>query len=138
MRARDEGALRGHRPSRADVLLGVLSVEKVIQHTFVTWAFVADRFEIRESVELDYRVLAAAGLGVGALFGVALYALIGALAWRYRLLIALALVDIVGEFLAQGTLAITLMVSFIVALVILVVSAVAERGRARQQQLMRN
>jgi hypothetical protein len=125
--------LRRHRPSRADVVLGVLSVEKVIQHTFVTWAFVADRFEIRESVEPDYRVLVVVGLAVGVLFAVALLGLVRASAWRYQLLVTLALVDIVGEFIAQGTVVINVVVSFIVAVVILVAAARAERMRRRGQ-----
>lgn len=103
-------------------LLLVLSVEKSVQHVFVTWAFAADRFGIREQVVVPHEPLLVIG-GVSAV----LFAVAAVGVWRHRrwappLLIGLALVDIVGEFIAQGTLIVHIMVSFIVAWAIVVLA----------------
>jgi len=44
---------------------------------------------------------------------------------------ALALVDILGEFIAQGTALITVTVSFVVSIVLLLLSALYREGRSR-------
>lgn len=99
-----------------------------MQHAFVTWAFAADRFELREQVTPPYEFLLVIGGASAVLFVVAIGGLWRRQPWAPRLLILLALVDIVGEFIAQGTLFIKIVVSFIVALVLLVL---AWRARGR-------
>ncbi len=50
------------------VLLMILSLEKFIQHMFVTYAFLVDLGGIRQSVSLDYRLFMISGFLVGILF----------------------------------------------------------------------
>ncbi len=109
------------------VLLG-LTAEKVVQHVFITWAFATDRFELREQVAPPWELLLWSGGAVAVLFAVALVGLWHRRRWAPMLLIGLALFDIIGEFVGQGTLIIDLVVSFVVAWVILLL---ALRARAR-------
>jgi len=108
---------QGGRSASEWVLLG-LSLEKVVQHVFITWAFAADRFDLRESVAPPYEWLWVSGGVVAALFAVAALALWQRERWALPLLIGLGLFDIVGEFIAQGTLAIEIVLSFLVAIAI--------------------
>ena len=100
----------------------MLSVEKSVQHVFVTWAFAADRFEIREQVVVPYQPLLVVGGVSAVLFGLAALGIWHQRHWAPPLLVLLALVDIVGEFIAQGTLIVHIMVSFIVAWAIVVLA----------------
>jgi hypothetical protein len=109
----------------------LLAFEKVVQHCFVTAAFLLDLGGIRSTVAIDPWILTVAGALIAVLFAVALWALVGGRPWAPRLLIGLALVDIVGEFIAQGRLGITINVSFIVALLLLVLSLTYERQMRR-------
>ena len=102
--------------------LMVLAFEKVVQHCFVTAAFLIDMGGIRSTVAINPWILTVAGALVAVLFAVALWALLVRRPWAPRLLIGLALFDIVGEFIAQGRLGITINVSFIVAVLLLVLS----------------
>jgi hypothetical protein len=107
-----------HR-SKAEWFLFALAIEKVVQHVFVTWAFAANRFELRDRVAAPYEVLMFVGGAAAVCFALAGFGL-----WRRQrrscwILIGLALVDIVGEFVAQGTIMIEVNVSFVVALAIL-------------------
>jgi hypothetical protein len=105
------------------LLLAILVVEKAAQHAFVTWAFTGGHFGIRESVAVDYRWLAFLG-GIAALgFTISLVGVLRDRSWSYGTLMALALVDIGGEFVAQGRIAIALNVSFLVALALLILAA---------------
>lgn len=112
------------------VLIGIV-VEKAVQHAFITWAFAADRFELREQVAPPWEVLMVSGGIVGVLFVVALVALIRWEPWAPSLLIGLALFDIVGEFVGQGTVIIDLVLSFLVAVALLIL-AVRALPRYRQ------
>lgn len=103
-------------------LLRALLAEKVVQHAFITWAFASDRFGIREDVAVDYRWLMVLGAGVGILFGVALAGHLAGRGWALWLALGLAVFDIVGEFVAQGGLSIVLNVSFIVAIIVLLIA----------------
>ena len=103
-------------------LLAVMSIEKVIQHVIVTGALLADWGGLRQAVAVDWRWLAIVGGMVGIVFAVALIALLRSRPWSLTLLSGLALVDVIGEFVAQGTAAITITVSFVVALAVLGVS----------------
>jgi hypothetical protein len=111
---------------RAAMLL--LIVEKVIQHLAVTAAFVTDFGGMRASVALDYRLFMVVGAASALLFALSGWALAQRKPWAVGLIVALALVDIVGEFLAQGTLTITINVSILVATALLVLALVALRG----------
>lgn len=112
----------------ADWLLLGIAVEKTVQHVFISWAFAADRFDLREQVVVPWEPLLVSGGVVAALFALGAWGV-----WRWRpwapsLLVALALFDIVGEFVAQGTLFIHVVVSFLVAVVLL---PLAWRARPR-------
>jgi len=112
-------------------LLLVLSVEKSVQHVFVTWAFAADRFEMREQVVVPHEPLIVVGGISAVLFAVAAVGLWNHRRWAPPLLIGLALVDIVGEFIAQGTLIVQIVVSFIVAWALLGLAWRAWRAERR-------
>lgn len=115
----------------ADWVLIVIAIEKAIQHAFVTWGFAADRFELREQVAPPWEILMVSGGIVGVLFVVAVVALLRWEPWAPALLIGLALFDIVGEFVGQGTLMIEIVVSFLVAVVLLML---AVRARPRYER----
>ncbi|MEX2228755.1 MAG: hypothetical protein WEB13_03855 [Dehalococcoidia bacterium] len=109
----------------------VLLAEKVIQHVVVTAAFAIDLAGIRDTVAIPWVALAAAGVPLALLYALAFR--------RYRhrrpgaraLVAALALIDVVGEFVAQGTPAITVNMSFLVALLLLALVVTDRRGAPR-------
>ena len=82
--------------------------------------FLFDFGGVRATVAVDYRYLMVAGGIVAILFFIALWGLLTEKTWSISLVAGLAVFDIVGEFIAQGTIFITLMVSFVVAVVLLV------------------
>ena len=45
-------------------ILVILSIEKFIQHMFVSYAFYIDLMEIRSTVVLDHRLLMVSGLAI--------------------------------------------------------------------------
>lgn len=99
-----------------------LTLEKTIQHAVVTLAFAFDWGGIRSTVAVRADVLMILGGCVAVLFGLSFWGLIRQRLWAPRLVIGLALFDIVGEFVAQGTLGISLTVSFLVAIALLVLA----------------
>jgi hypothetical protein len=111
-------------------LLALLA-EKVIQHTVVTLAFASGWDAIRASVALPYQIFMVAGGVLTLLFALAAWWLWRRDSWARGLIIVLALVDIAGEFVAQGTLLITLNVSFLVACALLIL-ALLYRSRNRE------
>ena len=102
-------------------VLIILSVEKFIQHTLVTYAFFENLAGIRSSVAVNYRILMITGLIVGILFLVNIPLLYQRRRFGFKLLFFLALFDFIGEFVAQGTLFIDITVSFIAAAAILII-----------------
>jgi hypothetical protein len=122
------GKRGGSRWLRVAMLL--LVAEKVIQHVAVTTAFVFDIGHIRGSMALDYRFFLVSGAVIAVLFALAGWGLLTQRPWAKALTVALALVDIGGEFLAQGTLLITLNVSVLVATALLIL-ALAYRERSK-------
>ena len=106
--------------TRTYYLIVLLTLEKIVQHVVVTFCFLFDFGGIRTTVAVDYRYLMVAGGIVAILFFIALWGLLTEKTWSLTLVAGLAVFDIVGEFIAQGTIFITLMVSFVVAVVLLV------------------
>jgi hypothetical protein len=104
------------------VVLVLLVIEKVIQHITVTLALYLDLGGIRAQLALDYRVFLLVGAMEAALFAVGVWGLLANKRWTPWLLITLALLDIAGEFVAQGTLSITITVSILVAFALLCLS----------------
>jgi hypothetical protein len=100
-------------------LIALLTLEKIIQHVVVTLCFLFDFGGIRATVAVDYRYLMVAGGIVAILFFIALWALLTEKTWSISLVAGLAVFDIVGEFIAQGTIFITL-ISFVVAIALLI------------------
>ncbi len=112
-------------------IIMALLAEKIIQHVFVTTAFYFDWNDIGSTVAVSPMILTVLGGLAAVLFAVALWAMIRGRAWAAHLIIGLALFDIAGEFVAQGTLAIGLNVSFIVATAILVLVLLHRRQAPR-------
>ena len=110
-------------------LLIVLSAEKIVQHTFVTLAFLYDVGGVRSTVAVDYRALMISGAVIAILFAVALPALIQKKHWSLYLVTLLAVSDIIGEFIAQGTIFVAINVSIIVAIILLFLCISGLRAR---------
>lgn len=102
-------------------LVGLLS-EKIAQHFVVTIAFYSNWQGIRATVVADPDFLMVAGGLLALLFVLNLWAVVTRQRWAVDLAIGLALCDIFGEFYAQGTFAILITFSFLVAIVLLLLA----------------
>jgi hypothetical protein len=111
--------------------LVILNIEKIIQHVFVTYAFWRDIGGIRSQVEVSPDILMTAGACIAFLFTLSLWGLFTNKFCAINLLIGLALFDIIGEFIAQGRIDIAIPVSFVVAVVILIMALVYRRQNHR-------
>ena len=109
-------------------ILVFLSIEKFIQHMFVSYALYVDLMAIRSTVVVDHRLLMVSGFIVGILFLVNIPFLLRRRRNSFRVLFFLALFDFIGEFIAQGTLAIDITVSYLVASIIILI-LIVERER---------
>ena len=96
----------------------LLTVEKTTQHIVVTLAFYFNWRDIVSTVVVDPGILMFVGAIVAVLFGTSLSGLIWKQTWAVDAILYLALFDIIGEFVAQGTLVIFITVSFLVAVVL--------------------
>ena len=103
-------------------LLIALIIEKSIQHIFVTIAFYFNWEDIGSTVVVSPKILMILGAIVAVLFILGLWGIIARQKWAINLIIALALFDIIGEFVAQGKIGIMITVSFIVAVFLLILS----------------
>lgn len=126
-----------HANSAARILMLVLLAEKVIQHVAVTVGFAINWHDIRSTVAVSPDALMVSGAFVALAFAVALWALWTRRAWVTGLVVALALFDIIGEFIAQGSIWFTLNVSFIVATALLLLALFSRREPARVGALYR-
>jgi hypothetical protein len=108
-------------------ILVFLSFEKFIQHMVVTYAFYVDMGEIRSTVMVDHRLLMISGFIVGILFFVNIPFLLQRKRSSFTVLFFLAIFDFIGEFIAQGTLAIDITVSFLVATIILLILIIGRK-----------
>lgn len=124
--------------SKSQILLLVLSIEKVVQHLFVTYAFAVDLGGIRASVVIHHVPLMIVGFVVGLLFAASARLQFANDRAGYLLLLWLALFDFVGEFAAQGTLAIEIVLSIVVATIILVVLFLNRRTLLQRSALSRS
>jgi hypothetical protein len=119
------------RPNWIYYGLILLTVEKIVQHIFVTLAFYFNWKDIASTVVVPPTLLMISGAVIAILFIVGLWGLLKRKSWTVNLLIALALIDMLGEFVAQGRIAITMNISFLVATLLLILSLVY-RGQMRK------
>jgi hypothetical protein len=110
----------------------LLTSEKIVQHIAVTLAFLFNWKGIRSTVVVSPLFLTISGAIVAGLFVISLWGLFKKRAWAISLLIFLAVFDMLGEFAAQGTLAIQLNISFLVAALLLTLSLVY-RGQIQKK-----
>ena len=115
-------------------LLLVLLAEKTIQHLTVTAAFAFNWADIRSTVVVNPALLMISGAMVALLFAVSLWGMMRQVKGVIDLVIALSLFDIVGEFVAQGTMSITMTVSFLAAILLLVLALFERRQELRIAQ----
>ncbi len=94
--------------------------EKIIQHVFVTLAFYFNWGDIDSTVVVEPDILMVLGGIVAVLFGLALWAMLARRKWALNLVTGLAVWDILGEFIAQGRIDIVITVSFVVAILLLI------------------
>lgn len=113
------------------LVLILLVAEKIIQHVFVTLAFTFNWGNIASTVAVPPTILMVLGAIVAVLFGLALWGMLQRRSRAVDLIMALAMFDILGEFVAQGKFAIVLTVSFIVAILLLVLALVYRRQLRR-------
>ncbi len=113
--------------------LAAILFEKIIQHIFVTVAFATHMTNIRSKVVPDPDILMILGGAVAVLFAVALWGALSRKNWSINLAIGLALFDLIGEFVAQGTLKIDMTVSFLVAALLLGITLWHKRQPERIQ-----
>lgn len=116
-----------HKRVLISYLLIALVAEKIIQHAFVSLAFLYDISGVRSTVAVDYRALMISGAIIAILFAVALPALIQKKRWSLYLVALLAASDIIGEFIAQGTLIVAINVSIILAVILLLLCIFGHR-----------
>ena len=119
------------KPVLIKYLLIVLIFEKSIQHIFVTIAFYFNWENIGSTVAISPRILMILGAVVAVFFILSLWGIITQQKWAINLIIALALFDIIGEFVAQGKIGIMINVSFIVATILLILSLFYRRQEKR-------
>lgn len=110
------------KPFWVKYLLIALIFEKIIQHVFVTVAFYLDWKNIGSTVAVSPIILMILGVPVALLFILSLWGIIAQKKWSITLIVALALFDMIGEFVAQGKIGIMMNVSFLVATILLILT----------------
>ena len=108
-------------------LLIALIFEKSIQHIFVTVAFYFNWGNIESTVAVSPRILMILGAVVSVLFILSLWGILTQKKWSINLIIALAIFDIIGEFVAQGKIGIMINVSLLVAIILLILAPLYRR-----------
>jgi hypothetical protein len=103
-------------------LLILLVIEKIVQHVFVTLAFYFNWANIASTVAVSPTILMILGALVAVLFTLSLWGMLQKKTWAVNLVTALALFDILGEFVAQGQVCILINVSFVVAMLLLILA----------------
>jgi hypothetical protein len=113
------------RSSGLHIVLILLIVEKIIQHIAVTLAFYFNWADIASTVVVSPTILMILGVPIVILFSLSLWGMVRKKLWAVNLVIGLALFDIIGEFVAQGTMSILITVSFLVATLLLILALIA-------------
>jgi hypothetical protein len=108
-------------------VLILLIVEKIIQHIVVTLAFYFNWADIASTVVVSLTILMILGVPLVILFSLSLWGMVRKQIWAINLVIGLALFDIIGEFVAQGTVDILITVSFLVATLLLMLALIARK-----------
>jgi hypothetical protein len=116
------GGPKSNRLHSIRIALIILVGEKIIQHALVTIAFYFNWMDIRSTVAVPADILMILGAVVTVLYTLCFWAIMTQKRWSNVLLIGLALFDIVGEFIAQGRLDITINVSILVAFSLLILA----------------
>jgi hypothetical protein len=120
-------ATRNARTVWVKYILIALVFEKIIQHIVVTVAFYFNWEDIGSTVAVNPSILMILGAVVAVLFALSLWGMVTQQKWAINLVIALALFDIVGEFVAQGTITIVINVSFLGATILLILTLLYRR-----------
>ena len=120
------------KPTWLKYLLIALVFEKIIQHIVVTIAFYLNWAQIGSTVAVNPSILMLLGAVVAVLFMLSLWGMITQQKWAINLVIALALFDILGEFVAQGTIIIAITVSFLVATILLILALLYRRQAVKR------
>ncbi len=115
-------------------LIILVICEKIIQHVAVTLAFYFNWKSIVSTVRVDPTVLMILGASAALLFMLSLWGMIAQKRGVTALLIFLALFDIIGEFVAQGRIDIVINVSFLVAILLLILSLSSRRKQLKTAQ----
>ena len=110
-------------------LIGLI-VEKIVQHLAVSLAFYFNWSAIGATVAVSPRLLLLLGIVVAAAFALSLWGLLTDRKWAVDLVIALAWFDLIGEFVVQGTIRITITVSFLAAIALLILALLYRRWTA--------
>lgn len=110
------------RASRGRCSLLALVLEKIVQHLVVTLAFYFNWAAIRSTVAINPNILMVLGAIVAVLFAVSFWGVLRQAQWGLSLVLALALFDMVGEFIAQEKIMITFTLSFFVATSLLILA----------------
>ena len=116
------GGPNSNRLHNIRIALIILVGEKIIQHALVTIAFYFNWMDIRSTVAVPADILMILGAVVTVLFTLCFWAIMTQKRWSNDSVIGLALFDIVGEFIAQGRLDITINVSILVAFSLLILA----------------
>jgi hypothetical protein len=125
-------AARNAKTGWVKYVLIALVFEKIIQHIVVTIAFYFNWGDIGSSVVVNPNVLMVLGAVVAVLFILSLWGMVTQQKWAINLVMALALFDIIGEFVAQGTLTIAITVSFLVATILLILTLLYRRQELKR------
>ncbi len=120
-------AARKAKTAWVKYLLIALLFEKIIQHSVVTIAFYFNWADIRSTVAVNPSILMILGAIVAVLFMVSLWGMLTQQKGVINLVIALAIFDIIGEFVAQGKISIAITVSFLVATILLILGLIYRR-----------
>ena len=113
--------------------LVLLTIEKIVQHIIVTLAFYHNWRDITSVVVVSPTFLMISGAMIAILFIISLCGLLNKQVWAINLLTVLAVFDLVGEFVAQGRIAITMTISFLVAAFLFILCLVYRTQMQRGQ-----
>ncbi len=125
-------AARNAKTAWVKYILIALVFEKIIQHIVVTIAFCFNWGDIGSTVAVNPSILMILGAVVAVLYILSLWGMVTQQKWAINLVMALALFDIVGEFVAQGTITIAITVSFLVATILLILTLLYRRQELKR------